>query len=127
MMNKKGQVLVLFVVMFPILFFLIAFFLENMFITGEKNKLDNLNEFVLEYAYKNKDNIGLYDGVLDLIIRNDKDIILEVFNITDEYLEITLTKRVDSFFGNIIGIKNYEINSSYNANIESDEFIMTKK
>lgn len=126
-MNKKGQVLVLFVVMFPILFFLIAFFLENMFITGEKNKLDNLNEFVLEYAYKNKDNIGLYDGVLDLIIRNDKDIILEVFNITDEYLEITLTKRVDSFFGNIIGIKNYEINSSYNANIESDEFIMTKK
>lgn len=127
MMNKKGQVLVLFVVMFPILFFLVAFFLENMFITGEKNRLDNLNEFVLEYAYKNKDNVGLYDGVLDLIIKNDKDIILEVFDITDKNIEITLTKRVDSFFGNIIGIKNYEVNSSYDVNIESDEFIMTKK
>lgn len=127
MMNKKGQVLVLFVVMFPILFFLVAFFLENMFITGEKNKLDNLNEFVLEYAYKNKDDVGLYDGVIDLIIKNDKDIILEVFNVTDKDIEITLTKRVDSFFGNIIGIKNYEVNSSYVVNIESDEIIMTKK
>lgn len=127
MMNKRGQVLVLFVVMFPTIFLLIAFFLENMLITGEKNKLDNLNELVMEYTYQNISNVGLYDGVLDLILHNDKNVTVEFFEVSDNSFEISLTKNVDSFFGKIIGIKTYEVNSDYSANIESDKFIMNKK
>ena len=126
-LNNRGQVLVLFIVMFPIIFFLIAFFLENMIITGEKNKLNNLNQIVIEYTYQNMDNVGVYDGVLDLVLRNDMDVVIEKFEISDDKIDITLRKNTSSIFGKIVGIRAYEIKSDYNAAIDDEKVIYNRK
>ena len=125
--SNKGQVLVLFVIMVPIIFFLVAFFLENMIITGNKNKLDNLNQLISKYAYENRDNIGLYDGILDLILKNDRNVFITEFNVTDKKIDITLSKNTNSIFGKIIGIDAYEINSSYDVIIDDEDVIYNRK
>ncbi len=127
LLSNKGQVLVLFIIMVPIIFFLVAFFLENMIITGDKNKLDNLNQLLSKYTYENKDNIGVYDGVLDLILKNDKSVFITEFNITDTKIDITISKNTNSIFGKIIGIDTYEINSSYDVIIDNDRVIYKRK
>lgn len=125
--NNKGQVLVLFVLMVPLIIFIIAYFLENMFISNEKQKLDNINQMLLEYSYENKENVGLYDAILNLALKNDKEIIIESFDINIDYIEITLSKDMDSMFGKIIGINKYEIISKYKATILDDKVIYEKK
>lgn len=125
--NNKGQVLVLFVLMVPLIIFIIAYFLENMFISNEKQKLDNINQILLEYSYENKENVGLYDAILNLALKNDKEIIIESFDINTDYIEITLSKDMDSMFGKIIGINKYEIISKYKATISDDKVIYEKK
>lgn len=125
--NNKGQVLVLFVLMVPLIIFIIAYFLENMFISNEKQKLDNINQMLLEYSYENKENVGLYDAILNLALKNDKEIIIESFDINTDYIEITLSKDMDSMFGKIIGINKYEIISKYKATISNDKVIYEKK
>lgn len=125
--NNKGQVLVLFVLMVPLIIFIIAYFLENMFISNEKQKLDNINQMLLEYSYENKENVGLYDAILNLALKNDKEIIIESFDINTDYIEITLSKDMDSMFGKIIGINKYEIISKYKATILDDKVIYEKK
>lgn len=125
--NNKGQVLVLFVLMVPLIIFIIAYFLENMFISNEKQKLDNINQMLLEYSYENKENVGLYDAILNLALKNDKEIIIESFDINIDYIEITLSKDMDSMFGKIIGINKYEIISKYKATISDDKVIYEKK
>ncbi len=125
--NNKGQVLVLFVLMVPLIIFIIAYFLENMFISNEKQKLDNINQMLLEYSYENKENVGLYDAILNLALKNDKEIIIESFDINTDYIEITLSKDMDSMFGKIIGINKYEIISKYKATISDDKVIYEKK
>lgn len=125
--NNKGQVLVLFVLMVPLIIFIIAYFLENMFISNEKQKLDNINQMLIEYSYENKENVGLYDAILNLALKNDKEIIIESFDINIDYIEITLSKDMDSMFGKIIGINKYEIISKYKATISDDKVIYEKK
>lgn len=125
--NNKGQVLVLFVLMVPLIIFIIAYFLENMFISNEKQKLDNINQMLIEYSYENKENVGLYDAILNLALKNDKEIIIESFDINIDYIEITLSKNMDSMFGKIIGINKYEIISKYKAIISDDKVIYEKK
>lgn len=125
--NNKGQVLVLFVLMVPLIIFIIAYFLENMFISNEKQKLDNINQILLEYSYENKENVGFYDAILNLALKNDKEIIIESFDINTDYIEITLSKDMDSMFGKIIGINKYEIISKYKATISDDKVIYEKK
>ena len=65
--------------------------------------------------------------ILNLALKNDKEIIIESFDINIDYIEITLSKDMDSMFGKIIGINKYEIISKYKATISDDKVIYEKK
>lgn len=100
-MNNKGQSLVLFVIILPIIILLFVYLFDLANLTGEKIKLDNIAKQSITYLKEDK---GILE-VQNYIIKNDKEI--KILNINDN--EIHLEKEVPSIFGKNIGFKSYKI------------------
>ena len=113
MMNNKGQTLVIFIVFLPLLLIIMATVIDIGLMYYEKNKLDNLNMMVTEFGIDNIENENIKIEIENLINKNDSEAELKRLEIDDNKIEINLTKMTKSTFGNIIGIKEYEINSTY--------------
>lgn len=121
-MNNKGQVLVLFVLLLPIIIMVVGMVNDMGMMLLEINKLDNLNKYIANYSSKNTCDETC---VKELIDKNDTNI---QFSLTkEENLSIiTLEKNIDSLFGKIINIKNYPIKSKYAYGIENSQIIVKK-
>lgn len=117
-MDNKGQSLVLFVIIIPILLGVLAFVIDLGLINLEKDKLDNINIMVIEYGLENINTVTVKD--LDDLIKENDSIVLSDISITSDSIVIILNKEVDSIFGNIINFKNYKIGSKYKGTIIND-------
>ena len=71
--------------------------------------------------YKNYSNEKIYD----YISSNDKDVVIK--NIDKEKLEIDLYKKVDSYFGSIIGIDKYDVESSFKGIVKDNKLLIEKR
>ena len=109
MKNNKGQVLVLFIMILPVIFIGVACIIDSSYMMYQKNRLDNINRDVLN-SLKDKTNLEEED-VLDLIILNDAKIVNEDISI-DDTITIDNYILVDSIFGKIIGFDEYKIKSN---------------
>jgi len=100
MLGNKGQVLIIFVMILPILLLILGYVIDIANIGYEKNKLTNLANLVLE-----EDNIVNMENIINL---NDNKI---DFNISEQEgkIKLELKKRIKSIFGKIIGKEFYDI------------------
>ncbi len=99
-MNNKGQTLVLFVVMLPIILFFICFFIDTSMILYEQNRLEKLAREVVHYDDKKEFELQIETWMK----KNDKHITVKI-----EETSFSLEKNVKSIFGQIIGIKEYHL------------------
>lgn len=97
-LNKKGQTLIMFIILLPILIGITAFVIDYGIIVYEKNKLDNL----ISYSEKKGKDIDR------LLVDND----IKEYEKTGEGSCYDITYYKDSLFGSIIGIKEYKITST---------------
>lgn len=109
-MNKKGQTLVLFVIILPIVILIMAFLVDLGVVLNRKVKLEEisrlaLKENTLEEIRKVLENNQIKTSE---IIRNN------------EVIEIKINEDVKSVFGKIIGIKKYHIKVNIKE-VKSDE------
>lgn len=108
MKNEKGQVLVLFIMILPLLLLGGACIVDSSYMLYQKNRLDNINRDVLNSV---NNSSSLSEEVIDEIIReNDAKIVNDEISI-DEKIVIKNHVMVDSLFGKIIGIDKYRVNS----------------
>lgn len=99
-MNNKGQTLVLFVVMLPIILLGVCFFIDTGLIIYEQNRLEKLASEVVHY----EEQLDDASKIETLIKKNDKNITIEVKDKT-----FLLEKNVKSIFGQVIGMKEYHL------------------
>ena len=99
-MNNKGQTLVLFVVMLPIILFFICFFIDTSMVLYEQNRLEKLAREVVHYDDKKEFELQIETWMK----KNDKQITVKI-----EETSFSLEKNVKSIFGQIIGIKEYHL------------------
>lgn len=97
-LNKKGQTLIMFIILLPIFIGITAFVIDYGIIVYEKNRLDNLITYSEE---KGKD--------IDRLL-NDNDI--EDYEKTGEGSCYNITYYKKSMFGAVVGIKEYKITST---------------
>jgi len=116
MKNNKGQVLVLFIMILPVVFIGIACIIDSSYMMYQKNRLDNINRDVLD-SVKDKDTLT-EEEILDLIYLNDAKIVNEDISI-DETITIDNHIYVDSIFGKMIGFDKYKISSSISINYDN--------
>ena len=103
-MNNKGQVLVVFVLIIPLLLLLATYLVDNIYILYNTNKLNELDYLILKDA---KEMELTKQEIEDYIYKNDPDIIIKSIDITPNKIEIVLNKEIKSIFGFIIGKDKY--------------------
>ena len=108
-MNKKGQVLVLFLMLLPVIFIGVACIVDSSYMLYQKNRLDNINIDVLN-SLKDKNDLKEED-VLELIYLNDAKIVNEDI-VIDDTITIDNYIYIDSIFGKIIGFDKYKVTSN---------------
>ena len=108
-MNNKGQVLVVFILVMPILLLLGTYIIDLTYLYYHSNKLNEINDLVIKEANTKKLSSQQVNEYVKL---NDNEINIAVINITNEKIEITLQKEVKSLFGKIIGKDSYVLSST---------------
>lgn len=119
LLNNKGQALVIFLLFLPVLLIALGFIVDISMMGYNSHKLDSINKLVLNEM---KDS-GEIDKAKELIKKNDTDIIIVEFKDEDNYIYLKLEKKINSIFGNIIGINSYDIISNYKLNKEEKKII----
>lgn len=128
-MNKKGQVLIAFILLLPIIFMLAGFIIDCGYLYIEKRKVDNNIKDTLEYGLK---NIEEDTNVLEQKLRNQLNLNIEDIKkmnikINDKIIEIELEKSKKGIFTLILVKSEYKISSHYKGYINNDEIIIRKE
>lgn len=108
-MNNKGQVLIFFVLIIPLLLLGAAYIIDSTYIAYNTNKLNGINSLIIRDASIKKLSV---EEIKEYIKKNDKDIEIEFIFVSDEKLELNLKKEIKSLFGVIIGKDSYTITSN---------------
>ena len=122
-LNNKGQVLVMFVLLIPIFLLVLVLIVDisNLFI--KKNELNNINYLVIDTILdKEIDDLK----IKDLILKNDKDIIINKISINNAVVEINLEKEYNGIFSHLAGKKIYNIESNYKGYKENNKKIIER-
>ncbi len=119
-MNKKGQTLILFVILIPILVTITAIVVDVGTLEFTYQKLKGIvDESIKEYYLK--DGRSSMEATLDY-----NDISKELYEISldDNEVNVYLTYEMDSIFGRLINISSYEIIVNRQGRMEIDQIII---
>jgi len=112
-LNNKGQSLVLFVLLLPIMLFVMMLVYDMGVIYCDKKELDNVNYLVVSYGVKHASDADILTDLVEMINLNCDDVSNISVNIKDDVLYVDLEKDSRSIMGNMFNISLYEIESSY--------------
>lgn len=123
-MNNKGQSLVIFVILLPVILLLIAGLVDIGNFLVEKNSCENEVKDTINYGMKHLDEENITQKLYDLLNSNiDGDTQIDIAN---ETIKIKVQASVDSLFTNIINF-DYQINISYVGYMDNDQVIIKKE
>lgn len=112
-MNNRGQSLVLFVLILPIIILLLAVFIDMSLATYQKSKIESIGKTIAYNAIN--ENLDIKE-VNNLIDKNIKELVYKKVNIIDDILYIELSGQQKSIFGNILKFKVYDTKVLLKAN-----------
>lgn len=121
-MNNKGQSLVLFILIIPILLGIVVLVIDcgNALVT--KNKINNVIEMVLEYGLEEDMDEEKLNNLIDYNLDNGTyDISIE-----DEVISVEVNSYVEGIFSNILDIDGFHIVSEYMGYMENDKKVIEK-
>lgn len=125
-MNKKGQVLVLFIIMIPLFIACLALVIDVGYSMHHSYRLNNVNRMVIKYGLERIDEVDIRAKMVDLLYKNDSDIDSYDLVIEDNQITLKTNKTVDSVFGKVINIDFYSISSEYVGYIRQDKLVIEK-
>ena len=115
-LNNKGQSLVLFVVIMPIILLMLVYDIGNAMY--EKNKLSNVSYMVIDYALDNMDKVDEND-LIDLIDKNTNNLSSVSVLIDNGKVNVTLTKTIKGTFGKVFNFDLIEAKSEYTGYMDN--------
>ena len=122
MNNRRGQVLVLFIMILPVRLIGVACLIDSSYMLYQKNRLDHINMDVLNSVGSdiNTDE----EEIERLILMNDAKIVNEDISIEKTDTMVSNIKidnyiYIDSIFGKLIGFDEYKVKSSIGVNYNS--------
>jgi hypothetical protein len=111
-MNKRGQSLILFVLILPLISLFIAFFIDSTLSLLEKNKIDGIITSNMREAL-NKD---IHDSEkIKKAIKKNEDIDV-IVTVTDSELKVVAESKKESIFGKLLKFNYYDLKYNYCAN-----------
>lgn len=121
MLNNKGQSLILFIVVLPILLLILVLVIDVGKTIVLKQELDNINKLVLDYGLDNIEKENLKDELVDMVNLNNNEINIVNINIENEKIYVELNLGVNGVLSGLVNISVFDINSSYVGYIENND------
>ena len=125
-MNRKGQVLVMFIILLPIFFIIMTLLIDigNLILTN--NEINDVSYMVLEHCLDHLDEEDIIDTSKELLKLNNKELNIESFKIENSKVYLNVSYQVKGIISNIINIKLFDINNKYEAYIKEDKKIIER-
>ena len=122
-MNNKGQTLIIFVILIPILILVAALVVDTGLMTFEKERYRVIIENGIE-EYFDTGNVEETEKIFSLndIPKEEYTIIIQ-----ENQIEVSLNTSIEAIFGKIINIEEYEIKMNYVGTKEGERVIINKK
>ena len=124
-MNNKGQVLVAFIVMIPIILLMCVAITDVGLMNIESRRVNNTVRNSVKYGINNLDKTNIKDTMKSLIMDNLKNVdsISIDVDIDNSYAKATVKVK----YKGLINITNRDITSSYYANINDGKVTINKE
>jgi len=113
MLNNKGQSLVLFVVIIPILLFILILVIDIGKAINLKQELNNINKIVLDYGLDNLEQDELEEELTELVKLNNNEIDKIDIRFDDDKIYLNISCDMDLMFTSIADVSLLEVTSSY--------------
>ena len=126
MYNNKGQSLVLFVLIIPLLLllFVLAYDIGNMVL--QRRTLDNINQIAINYGLSHMDNDSLEDKIKEIINKNDNKIIVINYKVIDNTIYLKTEKSYKGIFLGLLKTKISKVESSYKGYFDKEKKIIER-
>ena len=118
-MNKHGQTLSFFVILIPILLGLCALVVDVGYIVSKNRELKEVSKTIIEDYFNGLD----VQEIKELYEENSIPIDNLEIDINEDSIHIVNYYEVDSIFGSVIGISDYDIRVDITATIKDDKVI----
>lgn len=123
-MDSKGQTLVIFVLILPILLLLFALIWEVGNLGLTINKYETEIKDTIEYGLNHLDDENLEEVLTNLLKANlEGDINVEINN---QVIKVNVKQKYDALFNNLLN-NRFDIDLTYNGYIENNKFIIQKE
>lgn len=119
-MNKKGQVLVVFILLIPVFLTLFALVIDLGMLYKEKKHIDSSLKTATNYGLKHITEIDVKDKVETLIYKNINDTSNVDVSIIDNTITTSVKKNYSGIFKLLFKNNIYEIDLSYYGYIDDD-------
>ena len=120
-MNNKGQSLVLFVILIPILFMILFMVYEVGRMALLKHELNDINYLVIDCVLDKTTNENNTDDIKELINKNKNDIDNIEVKIEDEKIYVTLEDSISTKVSLIKSSQIFKVKSSYVGYMKEDK------
>lgn len=125
MLNNKGQSLVMFILIIPILLGIMVLVIDIGNVIYYKNDIDNINKIVIDYGLSHIDDDNVLNDMRELGKLNNDKLSLEIKFVDMEFYS-SGSYYVDGVFSNIFNTRGYLVKSEYKGNIDNDKHIIKK-
>ena len=125
-MNRKGQVLVMFIILLPIFFIIMTLLIDigNLILTN--NEINDVSYMVLEHCLDHLDEEDIIDTSKELLKLNNKELNIESFKIENNKVYLNVSYQIKGIISNIVNIKLFDIDNKYEAYIKDDKKIIER-
>lgn len=125
MMNKKGQTLVIFIIILPLLLIILTMIVDRGYAYIEKRKIENYVKDAIVYRFeKDLEDEEIISEINDLF---EKIKVYPNITILDNYIKIKVEKNHNSLFSMIMKDNYYKIKVSYAGTLENEKVVIRKE
>ena len=104
-MNRKGQTLVIFIIILPVILIAMAYLVDTGLMLINKSKLDSTSKIIIDKYYD-------YEGDINSVIQK---------YLKDNNFNLKIDIKIASIFGKVVGFEEYEITSNITGYKENDK------
>lgn len=124
-MNNKGQTLVIFLILIPIIIVILTLVIDLGLVQSTKTKMLKVTEMIIEDVI-DKEGYDKEELVKRLYKENKIKYTSLKVTFDDNKLSINIIKNIDGLFGKFISLNNYKIEISLTGYRQNDKIIIEK-
>lgn len=125
-LNNKGQSLVMFVMILPILLMIIMMVIDIGKMVQRREELDSINYILVDYGLDNIELNNLENKLKEILDKNDKSIDIVKINIDKESLEVEVILRDEVDLLILKDNKLFRVKSDYVGRVVDNKKIIER-